>query len=89
MITINNDIRRILKHLLATGGKVGIDSNGDTTKVFYCDANTYFIIAKSNKKNKYIIEFLDSEEEGQGLGLGVCFTSQSSVINFLKNNFLR
>lgn len=85
MIKINNDIRRVLKHLLTMNGGIEIKYDGYITKVIYCSYRTSFTITKCEDEKEYFIEFLDYPKEGQS----ICFTTQSSVINFLKNNVLK
>lgn len=85
MIKINEDIRRILKLLLPMNGKIEMEYDGCITKIIYCSYLTSFTITKCEDYKEYFIEFLDRKKEGQC----ICFTTQSSVINFLKNNVLK
>lgn len=85
MIKINDDIRRVLKHLLTMKGVIEIKYDGYITEVIFCSCYTRFTITKCEDYKEYFIEFLGTEKEGQP----ICFTTQSSVINFLKNNVLK
>lgn len=85
MIKINDDIRRVLKHLLTMNGVIEIKYDGYITEVIFCSSYTRFTVTKCEYEKEYFItfiNFLDIEKEGQP----ICFTTQSSVINFLKNN---
>lgn len=85
MIKINDDVRRILRLLLSTNGKIEMEYDGYITKIIYLGYRIDFAITKCEDDKEYFIEFLDSEKEGKY----ICFTTQSSVINFLKNNVLK
>ena len=85
MIKINGDIKRILKHLLTMNGVIQIKYDGCITQVIFSGYYTRFTITKCEDDKEYFIEFLDYPKEGQS----ICFTTQSSVINFLKNNVLK
>ncbi len=82
MIKISYDMRRILKALLNMEGSIQISNtpNGTLINYTYKDGDIY--IGKEFNSNKY--------EIGQcfeGYSTMINFTTQSSVISYLKNNF--
>lgn len=84
---IENDIRRIVKTLLSKNAHIEIDQDNDTTVIigtYESRRNVY--IVKDKNSCKYQIDFLDETYDGE---ITIWFSSQSSVINFLKNNFLK
>ena len=76
MITINYEDKRILKALFNMRGEVDICRGANGVSIVYSYKDTELIIYKSLDNRFYV------EEESL-----VCFTTPSSLINYLKNNF--
>lgn len=82
MININSEMIRILKTLLNANGHISLDCELGATVVLFRNDTASFMVTK--KVDKYIIEIdLEKVDEERACFL---FTTQSSVINFLKNN---
>lgn len=77
MITINYEDKRILKALFNMRGEVNICRGANGVSIVYSYKDTELIIYKSLDNRFYV-------EEEESL---VCFTTPSSLINYLKNNF--
>lgn len=84
MIKTNDDIWRILKYLRSMKGKIKVQYDGCIKKISYYDYLTSFTISKCKDDRYYFVEFLQHQKEYQC----ICFTTQSSVIDYLKNNSL-
>ena len=87
IIQVEDDMKRILRNLLVKKVHIEIDQDNDTTVIIGTyESRRNIYIVKSKNSCKYQIDFLDETYDGE---ITICFSSQSSVINFLKNNFLR
>ena len=86
VIQIGNDIKRILRTLSLKKVDIEIDQDNDTTVIIgsYERRRSVYIV-KNKNSCKYQIDLLDETYDGE---ITIWFSSQSSVINFLKNNFL-
>ena len=87
IIQVEDDMKRILRNLLVKKVHIEIDQDNDTTVIIGTyESRRNIYIVKSKNSCKYQIDFLDETYDGE---ITIWFSSQSSVINFLKNNFLR
>ena len=87
IIQVEDDMKRILRTLLVKKVHIEIDQDNDTTVIIGTyESRRNIYIVKSKNSCKYQIDFLDETYDGE---ITIWFSSQSSVINFLKNNFLR
>ena len=82
MITIDNQTKRILKGLFNMRGEVTLSEGAAGIYIKYHYKNILLIICKSLDNRFYDVEQVFDDEESL-----VRFTTVSSVINYLKNNF--
>lgn len=82
MITINNESKRILKQLLSKKGEVAVIESADGLSIHYNYKNISLVICKSLDNRFYEIEEIVDDVVNNL----VYFTTQSSVIDYLKNN---
>lgn len=86
IIQVEDDIKGILRTLLVKKVHIEIDQDNDTTVIIGTyESRRNIYIVKSKNSCKYQIDFLDETYDGE---ITILFSSQNSVINFLKNNFL-
>lgn len=87
IIQIENDMRRILRTLSVKKVDIEINQDNDMTVIIasYESRRSVYIV-KNKNSYKYQIDLLDETHYGK---ITIWFSSQSSVINFLKNNFFR
>lgn len=82
MIKISYDMRRILKALLNMKGSIQISNTPNGTLINYTYKDDDIYITKEFDSNKYeIVQYFEE------YSTEINFTTQSSVINYLKNNF--
>lgn len=82
MIRISDDMRRILKVLLNMKGNIQISNTPNGTLINYTYKDDDIYITKEFDTNKYeIVQYFEE------YSTEINFTTQSSVINYLKNNF--
>lgn len=81
MIVVNKNMKRILKVLSNMQGKIVVGECSEGIFFNYIDKNVDITIYKSNSINKYEIEQYYEEYSKK-----IYFTTQSSVINYLRNN---
>lgn len=82
MIKISYDMRRILKALLNMEGSIQISNTPNGTLINYTYKDDDIYITKEFDSNKYeIVQYFEE------YSTEINFTTQSSVINYLKNNF--
>ena len=82
MIKISYDMRRILKVLLNMKGNIQISNTSNGTLINYTYKDDDIYITKEFDTNKYeIVQYFEE------YSTEINFTTQSSVINYLKNNF--
>jgi len=82
IIKVKNDMRRILKQLLNMKGEVILNEGVNGTSINYLNNDVDIYIWKEFISNKYEIS-----QHSEGHSTRINFTTQSSVINYLKNNF--
>lgn len=82
MILINDDMRKILKVLLNMEGEVILNEGVNGTSINYLNNDVDIYIWKEFISNKYEIS-----QHSEGHSTRINFTTQSSVISYLKNNF--
>ncbi|WP_449389571.1 hypothetical protein [Clostridium sp. ETTB3] len=87
VIQVGNDMKRILRTLSVKKVDIEIDQDNDSTVIIasYERRRSVYIVKNKNSCT-YQIDLLDETHDGE---ITIWFSSQSSVINFLKNNFLR
>ena len=82
---IENDIRRILKTLLSKNVEIEIDQDNDSTVIIARSGNyRNAYIFKNKNSSTYQIDLYGVMGDDE---ITLFFSSQSSVINFLNNNF--
>lgn len=82
IIKVKNDMRRILKQLLNMKGEIILNEGVNGTSINYLNNDVDIYIWKEFISNKYEIS-----QHSEGYSTRINFTTQSSVINYLKNNF--
>jgi len=82
MVRISDDMRRILKVLLNMRGEVTLNEGVAGILINYMHNDVDIYIGKEFNSNKYEIG-----QYFEGHSIMINFTTQSSVINYLKNNF--
>lgn len=82
IIEVKNDMRRILKQLLNMKGEVILNEGVNGTLINYLNNDVDIYIWKEFISNKYEIR-----QRSEGHSTMINFTTQNSVINYLKNNF--
>lgn len=86
IIQVEDDMKRILRTLSVKKVDVQIDQDNDTTVIIgsYKSRKNVYIV-KNKNSYKYQVDLLSETYDEE---ITIWFSSQSSVINFLKNNFL-
>lgn len=83
IIEVKNDMRRILKALLDLGFEISLSQNEECTILNCNKADIRIFITKGNNYySRYEINIIYDDETDSV----IYFSSQSSVINYLRNN---